>query len=202
VLERLFDGVSQRHAIDVTYGSQQSAVGEVLHSPVWTTARHCVRVQLLCDVGLNRVQAQPGRRDAGERQHVFGYSHFGLTKDRIAESNIDAEGLALRLPGEPALSTESHAVVLRPIVHNLRCRLLMKRRHQSVPAQGGWLRRVVQGYFKYQAVPTNVRRKGVFRTRVIRAWLHALRGRSQRHEMAWREGIMETCVRLAQQPRW
>ena len=64
-------------------------------------------------------------------------------------------------------------------------RLLMKRRHQSVPALGAWLRRVVQGYFNYHAVPTNVRRMGVFRTQVIRAWLHALRRRSQRHKMTW-----------------
>jgi len=74
---------------------------------------------------------------------------------------------------------------LRATLRDLRKRLLQQR-HLPIPVQGAWLRRVVQGYFNYYAVPTNVRRLGVFRTQLIRAWLHALRRRSQRHRMTWK----------------
>jgi len=63
---------------------------------------------------------------------------------------------------------------------------LMRRRHQPLPAQGAWLRRVLQGYLNYYAVPTNVRRLAAFRTQIARAWLHALRRRSQRDRMTWK----------------
>jgi group II intron reverse transcriptase/maturase len=64
-------------------------------------------------------------------------------------------------------------------------RTLMKVRHAPVPAQGAWLRKVLQGYFGYHAVWTNLRLLRSFRTQVIRAWMHALRRRSQRHRMSW-----------------
>jgi len=63
--------------------------------------------------------------------------------------------------------------------------LLMSNRHRPIPEQGAWLQRVLQGYFRYYAVRTNTRRLDAFRTQVIRAWLHALRRRSQRHRLPW-----------------
>ena len=62
---------------------------------------------------------------------------------------------------------------------------LMRRRHAPIPAVGAWLRRVVQGYLNYHAVPGNLKRLGMFRAEVCRAWLHALRRRSQRTRMTW-----------------
>jgi group II intron reverse transcriptase/maturase len=62
---------------------------------------------------------------------------------------------------------------------------LMRRRHEPVPVTGLWLRRVVQGYFNYHAVPGNDRRLSAFRRDVARAWLHALRRRGQRGRMPW-----------------
>jgi hypothetical protein len=64
-------------------------------------------------------------------------------------------------------------------------RVLMKMRHIPVPDQGAWLRRVLQGYFGYYAIRTNLRLLRSFRTQVSRAWMHALRRRSQRHRMSW-----------------
>jgi len=43
--------------------------------------------------------------------------------------------------------------------------------HQPIPKQGLWLRRVVTGYFKYHAVPTNSHALQAFcvvSTRVVR----------------------------------
>jgi RNA-directed DNA polymerase len=57
---------------------------------------------------------------------------------------------------------------------------LMQRRHAPIKVVGAWLRRVVQGYLNYHAVPGNLKRLGMFRAEVCRAWMHALRRRSQR----------------------
>jgi RNA-directed DNA polymerase len=63
--------------------------------------------------------------------------------------------------------------------------VLMRRMHDPIPVVGKWLRRVVQGYFNYHAVPGNVNRLSSFRKDVARGWLHALRRRGQRGRMPW-----------------
>ncbi|MBE7158319.1 MAG: group II intron reverse transcriptase/maturase [Rhodospirillales bacterium] len=62
---------------------------------------------------------------------------------------------------------------------------LMRRRHAPVSTTGKWLHRVVEGYLNYHAVPGNLKRLGMFRAEVCRAWMHALRRRSQRTRMTW-----------------
>ncbi len=57
---------------------------------------------------------------------------------------------------------------------------IIRKRHEPVPEQGAWLRSVVQGHFNYFAVPGNKRAIDAFRTEVIKAWLFALRRRSQK----------------------
>ena len=62
---------------------------------------------------------------------------------------------------------------------------LMQRRHAPVSTTREWLNRVVQGYLNYHAVPGNLKRLGMFRAEVCRAWLFALRRRSRRTRMTW-----------------
>ena len=62
---------------------------------------------------------------------------------------------------------------------------LMRRRHSPLKVIGAWLKRVVQGYLNYHAVPGNLKRLGMFRAEVCRAWLHAIKRRSQRSRMTW-----------------
>ena len=62
---------------------------------------------------------------------------------------------------------------------------LLLRRNEPVAVVGAWLNRVVSGYFRYYAVPTNLKRLASFRTEVCRTWRHALRRRSQRTRMTW-----------------
>ena len=62
---------------------------------------------------------------------------------------------------------------------------LRKRWHESIAGTGGWLRSVVQGYFNYHAIPGNFVALQTFRREVARAWLGALRRRSQRHRLPW-----------------
>jgi hypothetical protein len=73
---------------------------------------------------------------------------------------------------------------LRAKVKEVR-RTLILNRHKPIPVQGSWLRRVVQGYINYHAVPGNMEALETFRREVSRGWLHALRRRSQRHRMNW-----------------
>ncbi|WP_413187268.1 group II intron reverse transcriptase/maturase [Paraburkholderia sacchari] len=62
---------------------------------------------------------------------------------------------------------------------------LRRRWHQSIPEQGEWLRRVVQGCFNYHAVPTNYPAMRAFRAHVIDLWRRALRRRSQQDDTTW-----------------
>ena len=57
---------------------------------------------------------------------------------------------------------------------------LMRIRHRHPYDVGRWLHRVVQGYFNYFAVPGNRRAMDAFRAEVCRAWIKALRRRSQK----------------------
>lgn len=69
---------------------------------------------------------------------------------------------------------------LREVKAELRIRM-----HDPVPAQGAYLRSVVDGHFRYYAVPGNGPRISAFRHGVIRLWWNSLRRRSQRHRVTW-----------------
>ncbi len=62
---------------------------------------------------------------------------------------------------------------------------LMQSRHRPIVVTGAWLRRVLQGYYNYYAVPGNRTSLDVFRTQVLRCWRRALRRRSQKDRMTW-----------------
>ena len=73
------------------------------------------------------------------------------------------------------------------------------RRHlnASVEKMGSWLRRVVQGYLNYFAVPGNYRACKSFHVEVAKAWYAALRRRSQKaRKMNWRRfrSLMERWI--------
>jgi hypothetical protein len=50
---------------------------------------------------------------------------------------------------------------------------------------GEWLRKVVNGYYQYHAVPGNDRQLSTFRQRAIRLWYQVLVRRSQRARKRW-----------------
>jgi len=62
---------------------------------------------------------------------------------------------------------------------------LKKRMHHPMAQIGTWLRSVLNGYYNYHAVPTNLRAMKAFRREIAAAWLHALRRRSQRDHTTW-----------------
>jgi len=62
---------------------------------------------------------------------------------------------------------------------------LKRHLHATVAQQGGWLARVLRGYFAYYAVPTNFRCLQRFRKRVVAAWRRVLSRRSQKSYVDW-----------------
>jgi RNA-directed DNA polymerase len=90
-----------------------------------------------------------------------------------------------RSDGRFTVQRQSLAKRLRAKVKEVR-EWLMAHRHGPVPAMGRWLRSVVQGYFNYHAVPGNWWALKSFLHEIGRAWLWALRRRSQKgRHLSW-----------------
>jgi RNA-directed DNA polymerase len=89
-----------------------------------------------------------------------------------------------RVHGHFTVKRLTSAKRLRATLKALR-QTLLQRRHAPIPVTGAWLRRVLQGYLNYHAIPGNCHRLTCLRRDVCRAWLYALRRRGQRHKMPW-----------------
>jgi len=117
--------------------------------------------------------ARENRRQRGEGKpetfNFLGFTHICREKQGKGGFIVRRETMVKRLR---AKMKEMRAI-------------LMRTRHLPIPQVGRWLRGVVQGYYNYHAVPGNMAALGAFRREVARAWLHALRRRSQRHRMPW-----------------
>jgi len=68
-------------------------------------------------------------------------------------------------------------------LHAIKAELRL-RMHEPVVDVGAWLRKVVNGDYRYHAVPGNLVRLSVFGQRLRRLWRRILRRRSQR-PMSW-----------------
>ena len=62
---------------------------------------------------------------------------------------------------------------------------LRRRMHLSVPEVGEWLEMVLNGYYRYHAVPGNADRMWSFRFHVGRLWFRTLRRRSDKTRLNW-----------------
>jgi len=62
---------------------------------------------------------------------------------------------------------------------------LQHRKHHRTSEVGAWLRKVVQGYYQYHAIPGNTGQLRVFRRRICRLWRSVLIRRSQRAQVGW-----------------
>ncbi|HEY5929693.1 MAG TPA: group II intron reverse transcriptase/maturase [Burkholderiales bacterium] len=118
---------------------------------------------------------------------------------RFAERNRKAQGL-----GKPATfgflgfthicgtNKRGGYLILR---HTIRKRLrekvrevketMLRMMHRPIEEQGLHLKRVMNGYFNYFAVPTNSRAINAFYYHVTWYWCRALRRRSQTHRLTW-----------------
>jgi RNA-directed DNA polymerase len=78
--------------------------------------------------------------------------------------------------------------------------VLRERMHEQVSVVGQWLKRVVEGYYRYHAVPGNTVTLGRFRQRLCRLWRAMLGRRSQRSRPSWKR-IYPTFERWIPRPR-
>jgi RNA-directed DNA polymerase len=62
---------------------------------------------------------------------------------------------------------------------------LLRRKHDRISQVCAWLRKVVTGYYQYQAVPGNIDQLRIFRQRINRLWRNVLVRRSQRGKKKW-----------------
>ena len=140
------------------------------------------------------------RRELGERLAKFGLS-LNERKTRLLEfGRFAADNRRKRGAGKPEtfdflgfthicarrrsdggfkLLRVTNAQQQRRKLQGIR-RQLMALRHRNVLEIGRWLKRVIEGYFNYFAVPGNVKALDAFRREIARAWLRALRRRSQK----------------------
>ena len=113
------------------------------------------------------------RRVRGERRpetfNFLGFTHV------CSQARSDGHFIVWRLSMRKRI-----AATLSRIKAGLR-----KRMHDSLGATGRWLRRVVQGWLNYHAVPGNSVRIRSFVYAVGRLWLRVLRRRSQRGSRTW-----------------
>ncbi|WP_437572798.1 group II intron reverse transcriptase/maturase [Sorangium sp. So ce542] len=109
-----------------------------------------------------RGQGKPETFDFLGFTHVCGKSKAG-------------KFLLIRLTSKPRMRAKLRALKVE----------LRRRRHQPIKEQGEWLGSVVRGYFQYHAIPMNGKRLRGFRSRLLRHWFRALRGRSQRDRTTW-----------------
>jgi len=162
----------------------------------------------------HRHDAEHFMADLRERFAEFGLE-LNPEKTRLIEfGRFAAERRSARGLGKPETfdflgfthccgKTRSGGFVVRrvTIAKRMRAKLhevksqLRSRMHDPIPAQGRWLRSVVQGHCAYYAVPYNIRATREFRQQVTRLWFQALTRRSQRGRPKW-----ERMGRLAQ--RW
>ena len=64
---------------------------------------------------------------------------------------------------------------------------LIRRRHEPIPVVREWLQKVTLGYYRYHAVPGNLRRLQLFRRRLQWLWRQVLLRRSQRGQISWEQ---------------
>jgi group II intron reverse transcriptase/maturase len=78
--------------------------------------------------------------------------------------------------------------------------VLRARMHERVNVVGQWLKRVVEGYYRYHAVPGNTVTLGLFRHRLCNLWRAMLGRRSQRSRPSWKR-FRPTFERWIPRPR-
>ena len=99
-----------------------------------------------------------------------------------------------RKQGRFTIHRHSVAKRMRATLQAIKAKL-RKRMHRPLGETARWLRRVVQGWLNYHAVPNNVYRLGRFVDEVTRLWLHVIRRRSQRGRKRWTWPRMQRLAR-------
>ncbi len=154
----------------------------------------------------HRVEAERFRRELQERFAKFGLElHAGKTR-LIEFGRFAAQNRTRRGEGKPATFdflgfthycgkrrktgtfTVWRKTVKRRMVaklHQLKA-VLRRRMHEPTALVGAWLKRVVEGFYQYHAVPGNSDRLALFQYRLRMLWRRVLFRRSQKGRKSWK----------------
>jgi group II intron reverse transcriptase/maturase len=133
-------------------------------------------------IEFGRRAAEERRRRGEDRPETFdflGFTHICAKTRAHGRFTIHRHSMSKRL-----------RATLKAIQAELR-----KRMHRPIGETGRWLRKVMQGWLNYHAVPLNMRQLERFYKQVIRHWLSAIRRRSQRGVHRWTWERMDRLVR-------
>ena len=123
-------------------------------------------------IQFGRFAAEDRKREEKGKPETFnflGFTHICGTIRKSGKFTVMRKTIGMRMTAKlKSISAE-----------------LGRRRHDPIQQTGDWLKRVVQGYFNYHAVPGNLRRLFTFRGEIARRWLFSLRRRSQRSRWTW-----------------
>ena len=135
----------------------------------------------LIEFGRYAIDRRKGRGEGRPETFDFlGFTHLCAKTRRGGRFAIHRHTIAKRM-----------RATLRAIKVKLRQRM-----HWPLGETARWLRRVVQGWLNYHAVPSNSQRIGRFVDEVTRLWAHAIRRRSQRGRSKWTWERMQRLGRL------
>ena len=166
--------IAIRYADDSVFGFEREDTARrflvVLHERMarFGLVLHPAKTRLLA---FGRSAAQQRRRQGLGRPETFDFLGFTHCCGRTRGGGFQI----VRLTSKKRM---------RATLRALR-QTLWRRRHEPVTTIGPWLGRVVQGYYQYHAIPTNMARLRTFRVQVCRAWRDALLRRSQRRRLSW-----------------
>ena len=154
----------------------------------------------------HQADAERFLKDFQERLAKFGLEIQPEKTRLIAFGRFAASDCRKRGKGKPetfaflgfthycGTNSKGHFVVWRrTLAKRMRAKLhaikqeLRRKMHEPVAEVGAWLKRVVDGYYRYHAVPGNLAVLGRFRERLCRYWRHVLRRSSQRRKPDWEQ---------------
>jgi len=115
----------------------------------------------------NRKEREEGRPETFD---FLGFTHICARTRKDGKFTIRRQTIAKKLRAKVAEVAQK----------------LLQHRHKPLPEQSSWLKSVVAGHFNYYGVPGNRRAMDSFRSLINKAWIKALRRRSQKaRNLTW-----------------
>ena len=123
----------------------------------------------LISFGTGAAKLSHKAKERGSSFDFLGFTHY-MGRTRKGWLTLKRKTKRARLIGQ---------------LKRIRLELKTTRLHHSIGETGAWLHKIVMGHMNYYAVPHNMDAVGMFILEVKRAWLKAIRRRSQRKRMPW-----------------
>jgi RNA-directed DNA polymerase len=170
------DVIVVRYADDFVMGFEHKAEAEQFLAELRERfAKFCLRLhpEKTRLIEFGRYAAATRRRRGDSKPETFnflGFTHICDVTHKSGKFIVLRQTMAVRMRAK-----------LAEIKTDLR-----RRMHESVEEVGKWLRAVVNGYYRYHAVPRNLPTMMRFYRAVGRLWYAALQRRSQKATLGWR----------------